>query len=275
MKYMTFNSSCSYAGIANMLEQYGIDTSDRSIALAMKLPYLFSYCDGVYLSGTRLQSAEWFNLYLNPIGYELIEKIIPVEEVTSYLKLQKTAMLGIPVKNGGKHAIVYMGMESNQFIFLNNKWEKEEAPEKLQFTEDELKATLDSLVMIATLNKVYPTKVNFVDKLRDSITILQKNLEDIIELCYTKETIEVLRSQLNKLFRPLFLEGISMLNMIEETELANDFESLQQELLATLKQDSNHIIFLKDYISIDKLKISVEKYIGLIENVVENLIKEQ
>ena len=275
MKYMTFNSSCSYAGIANMLEQYGIDTSDRSIALAMKLPYLFSYCDGVYLSGTRLQSAEWFNLYLNPIGYELIEKIIPVEEVTRYLKLQKTAMLGIPVKNGGKHAIVYMGMESNQFIFLNNKWEKEEAPEKLQFTEDEIKATLDSLVMIATLNKVYPTKVNFVDKLRDSITILQKNLEDIIELCYTKETMEVLRSQLNKLFRPLFLEGISMLNMIEETEVAKDFESLQQELLATLKQDSNHTIFLKDYISIDKLRISTEKYIGLIENVVENLIKER
>ena len=272
---MTFNSSCSYAGIANMLEQYEINTSDRSIALAMKLPYLFFYCDGVYLSGTRLQSAEWFNLYLNPIGYELIEKIIPVEEVTRYLKLQKTAMLGISVKNGGKHAIVYTGMESNQFIFLNNKWEKEESPEKLQFTEDEIKAKLDSLVMIATLNKVYPTKVNFVDKLRDSITILQKNLEDIIELCYTKETIEVLRSQLNKLFRPLFLEGISMLNMIEETELANDFESLQQELLATLKQDSNHIIFLKDYISIDKLKISVEKYIGLIENVVENLIKEQ
>ena len=275
MKYMTFNSSCSYAGIANMLEQYGIDTSDRSIALAMKLPYLFSYCDGVYLSGTRLQSAEWFNLYLNPIGYELIEKIIPVEEVTRYLKVQKTAMFGIPVKNGGKHAIVYMGMESNQFIFLNNKWEKEETPEKLQFTEDELKATLDSLVMIATLNKVYPTKVNFVDKLRDSITILQKNLEDIIELCYTKETIEVLRSQLNRLFRPLFLEGISMLNMIEETELAKDFASLQQELLATLKQDSNYIIFLKDYISIDKLKISTEKYIGLIENVVENLIKER
>ena len=41
MKYMTFNSSCSYAGIANMLEQDGVNTTDREIALGMKLPYLF------------------------------------------------------------------------------------------------------------------------------------------------------------------------------------------------------------------------------------------
>lgn len=36
MKYMTFNSSCSYAGVANMLDQYSVDTNDRSIAMGMK-----------------------------------------------------------------------------------------------------------------------------------------------------------------------------------------------------------------------------------------------
>ncbi len=71
MKYMTFNFSCSYAGVANMLEQYGIDTDDRSIAMGMKLPYLFAYENGVYMAGPMLQSAAWFNLYLNPIGFEM------------------------------------------------------------------------------------------------------------------------------------------------------------------------------------------------------------
>lgn len=38
MKYMTFNSSCAFAGVANMLAAYGIDKEDREIALGMQLP---------------------------------------------------------------------------------------------------------------------------------------------------------------------------------------------------------------------------------------------
>ena len=95
MKYMTFNSSCSFAGIANMLEQYGVDTTDREIALGMKLSYLFAYDDGAYVSGPMLQKAEWFNIYLNKIGFTLVEKKISADKVVDYLKNQKTAMLGV------------------------------------------------------------------------------------------------------------------------------------------------------------------------------------
>ena len=42
MKYMTFNASCAYAGLANIPERFGIETEDREIALAMGLPYLFA-----------------------------------------------------------------------------------------------------------------------------------------------------------------------------------------------------------------------------------------
>ena len=83
---MTFNFSCSYAGVANMLEQYGVDASARSIAMSMKLPYLFSCRDGAYMAGPMLQSAEWFNLFLHPIGFEMIEKEIPAAQVPGYLK---------------------------------------------------------------------------------------------------------------------------------------------------------------------------------------------
>ena len=40
MKYMNFLSSCSYAGLANLLEGVGIDTEDVGIALAVRLPWL-------------------------------------------------------------------------------------------------------------------------------------------------------------------------------------------------------------------------------------------
>ncbi|MCD8143515.1 MAG: hypothetical protein LUD83_09635 [Clostridiales bacterium] len=42
MKYMTFPSSCTFAGVANLLAFAGVDTSDREIALGMGLPYLFA-----------------------------------------------------------------------------------------------------------------------------------------------------------------------------------------------------------------------------------------
>lgn len=56
MKYMTFNSSCSYAGLANLLAFYDIDVGDREIALDMGLPYLFAKEQEKYLAGPMLQN---------------------------------------------------------------------------------------------------------------------------------------------------------------------------------------------------------------------------
>jgi len=55
LKYMTFNSSCSYAGIANMLEIRGVDTEDYKIALAMDLPFLMDQDEVGYYAGSMLQ----------------------------------------------------------------------------------------------------------------------------------------------------------------------------------------------------------------------------
>lgn len=183
MKYMTFNSSCSYAGIANMLEQYGIDTTDREIALGMKLPYLFVYDDGAYVSGPMLQKAEWFDIYLNSIGFQLIEKKISVDKVVDYLKDQKTAMLGIKMENAGKHAIVYIGMEADELIFINNKWEKEAVPSEIKFVEEELREKIDAEVVVAIIQTINATKVSMIDKLEESLVVLQANVSEIIELC--------------------------------------------------------------------------------------------
>ena len=58
MKYMHFNSSCSYAGLANLLYSDGIDTEDFVIALAIDLAYLLVKDGAFYLAGTMLQSKE-------------------------------------------------------------------------------------------------------------------------------------------------------------------------------------------------------------------------
>lgn len=268
MKYMTFNSSCSYAGLANMLEQFGIDTTDRDIALGMNLPYLFSCCDGAYLAGPMLQEAQWFDLYLNPMGFRLVEEAIAAENVADYLKLQKTAMLGISTENAGKHAVVYTATASERLVFLNNKRDFEDSPDEIYLTEEELKQKIEPKTVVATLQPITPKSVCFTDKLQMSISVLQMNLSEIIKVCYKEACVDHLRGKLNTLFRALLLDGITMLHLIGETELAQSFERLQCGLLSALRQNPDQCIYLKDYLSTQKLQESVDKYISLIQSII-------
>lgn len=265
MKYMTFNSSCSYTGVANMLEQYGVDTTDRSIAMSMKLPYLFSCKDGVYMAGPMLQSAEWFNLFLHPIGFEMVEKEIPAAQVPGYLKQQKTAMLGLQVGENNKHAVVYIGTQDSKLIFLNNKWEHDPAPAQLTLTEAELLNRIGTSAMVASLVQIDPEPSNLHRYMDESIPTLQKNLAEIRDVCSTSKTVGELRSILNTLFRPLLLDGITMLGLVGETELANRFSRIQKRFLNALRQEPSTVIILGEYLPIADLERAVDEYIVLIE----------
>ena len=264
MKYMTFPSSCSYAGLANMLAQYGIETGDREIALTMKLPFLFSVENGTFVSGPMLQTADWFDLFLNPLGFLLREESVPCGEIAEYLRKQKTAMLGIKMPNGGKHAVVYIGMEADKFVFLNNKWETEDSSEQLRLTIEDLQNRLEQEVTVATLQEIAAREVPIQSKLKESVGVLKENLSQILALCGQEVAVSVLRAKRNTLFRPLFLDGIAMLNLIGETELADSFLKLQKELLAALRQEPEKPVLMKDYLSVDALKASVERYVELI-----------
>lgn len=267
MKYMTFNSSCSYAGLANMLERYGVDTDDRSIAMDMKLPYLFAYENGVYLAGPMLQSAAWFNLYLNPIGFEMNELELPAAQVTAYLKQQKMAMLGLQIDHTGKHAVVYIGSRDGKLVFLNNKWEHSDAPEQIMLTDAELMAQIGPSAVIATLKPISPREAVPGDRLVGSVNVIRQNLAEIQKLCSREETVGTIQSKRNPLFRPLLLDGITMLNLLGKTALAERFMEVQRQFLGALRQESSACIILADYISVDALTAAAEEYIRLIQSV--------
>ena len=266
MKYMTFNSSCSYAGVANMLEQYGVDTDDRSIALGMKLPYMFSYEDGVYMAGPMLQSAEWFNLYLHPIGFDMHEIEVPATEVPAYLKRHKVAMLGLQVDDSGKHAVVYTGSQDDLLVFINNKWEHTDVPELIKLSETELIAQIGSSVMIATLEPIPSQATDLSTRLSNSVPIIRQNLSEIQELCSREETVALLRSKLNTVFRPLLLDGITMLGLLGKDKLASRFTEIQRLFLNVLRQNAATIVRLADYLPVDKLTAAAEEYILLIQS---------
>ena len=263
MKYMTFNSSCSYAGVANMLAQYGIDTDDRTIARKMMLPYLFAKEDDAYLSGPMLQSADWFNLYLHPIGYNMVEKRVKRELIPSALHSTKTAMLGLQISPKSKHAVVYMGLEGSKYHFLNNKWQHTDEPEQLLLSEAELLSQLDDDVMVAVLEPAPCKAVDFAPLLKQSIQTLDDLKQDILSFCTQEQTPQAIMTAMNKLFRAILLDGITMLELCAETAQAEKLRIVQSEFMTAVKK--NTAVILSKEISVDLLVEAIEEYKRLIE----------
>lgn len=266
MKYMTFNSSCAYAGVANMLERLGVETDDRTIALEMRLPYLFAYENGAYLAGPMLQSADWFNLYLHPRGFHMEETTLPSDRLADYLIQQETAMLGLQMGDHEKHAVVYMGYETGRFLFLNNQWENDPAPASVSFTEEELQARSGAASRVATLKKVQPEETDLAGRIRRSPDVIRRNLAEIRSLCGRAQTVAALRSELNRLFRPLLLDGITMLELLGGEELARQFSAVQSRLLGALRQNAETVVRLGDKLPVEQLETAAKTYIGLINH---------
>ena len=263
MKFMTFNSSCSYAGVANMLAQYGIETDDRTIAHAMKLPYLFAQEGGAYLSGPMLQSADWFNLYLHPIGYNMVEHRVEREQIPSVLCSAKTAMLGLRISPKSKHAVVYQGMDHGNYCFLNNKWHHTDEPEQFSLTEAELLSRLDDDVMVAVLEPAPCKAVDFAPLFKQSIQTLDELKQDILSFCTQEQAPQAITTAMNTLFRAILLDGITMLELCAETALVEKLRIVQSEFMSAVKK--NTTVILSEEISVDLLVEAIEEYKRLIE----------
>lgn len=251
-----------------MLSIYGIDTTDRQIALDMRLPYLFAFEDGQYLAGPSLQSASWFDLYLNPRGFALVERPVPKQEVPAYLRRQKCAMLGMFVEHSGKHAVIYTGAEDDSFRFLNNKWEQDPTPETLVLTESELLQKIDDPCIIATLREISSSSVHIRHRMEDSITVLQQYHQQLIKVCSVYTPVSELQKMLNPLFRALLLDGITMLELLGETDLHNRFTAIQRKFLNALRSDASEIC-LAEHLSLDALSSAIDDYIRLIQTALQ------
>ncbi len=262
MKYMTFNSSCSYAGIANLLSFYGIDTEDRTIALEMGLPFLFDCEEGCYLSGPMLQGARWFNLYLKPIGYTMTEKEVNKERLCGYLRDLQYAMLGIYVSERNKHAVIYTGMEDGKYCMLNNKWERSDEPDTLVFSEQELLRRVDEKVTVGVLNKTACEAVKTEGTAKRSIAVLQSLAKEIAGFCSQERSSTDIRLSMNTLFRAILLDGITMLDLIGETQISQKLKIVQGQFMDAVKE--NKPLQLDQRLDMALLDSAITEYISLI-----------
>ena len=260
MKYMHFKASCSYAALANLLEMQGYDTEDTTIALEMELPKLFSKEDGSFLSGPMLQGSKWFNLWLFPHGFTMMEASISKSSLLQELISGGPAMLGIRTPYG-KHAVVFTGYDG-EFHFLNPTYKDSGEKTELLLDEGELLASVDSR---AAVGRVQPTLSHSVDltPIKEmSALILQENVDAIVRFAELEHPPEEYLTVLNTLFRPLLLDGITMMELAGKQDLADKLRSLQENLMGFLRGDRSGK--LCDALSLPDLQFAAKDYIAFI-----------
>ena len=257
---MHFKASCSYAALANLLEMQGYDTEDTIIALEMELPKLFSKEDGAFLSGPMLQGAKWFNLWLLPHGFTMMEASISKSSLCQELISGGPAMLGIRTPYG-KHAVVFTGYDG-EFHFLNPTYKDSGEKTELLLDEGALLASVDSMAVVGCVQPALSQSVDLRPIKEESALILQENVDAIVRLAESVHPPEEYLAVLNTLFRPLLLDGITMMELAGKQDLADKLRSLQENLMGFLRGDRSGK--LCDALSLPDLQFAAKDYIAFI-----------
>lgn len=261
MKYMHFRASCSYAALASIMEQKGIDTEDFQIALEMKLPWLFAKEGASYVSGPMLQGARWFDLWLLPRGYRMIEKTLPRERLCSFLQAHPSVMLGVQTAFG-KHAVVFTGYDG-AYHFLSPTYENSGEPAEFALEDPALLSAVSEETMVGEVQPAAAEPQDLVPLLRRSVTVLRENCGELIRFASEKHAPDAYAPAMNRLFRPLLLDGITMLELAGETALAQEFTALQGQFLSFLRGTREEP--LREALSLNRLQALAEQYASLIE----------
>lgn len=236
MKYMTFNSSCSYCCLANLLEAYGIHIEDREIVLKMGLPYLFSYdeAENAYLAGAMLQGKYWFDRYLGSIGFRFCEELIPQADAVEYMKEHVPCMTGVKTEFG-KHAMIYAGQQEGNYRFLNPHRAEDGQPDEMLFTGDELMEVLSEVNAIGYLERADETSPMNKADYENSLICLRRYRDDLHHFCEEFCTSKEVMAVVNTLFRPFAVDGLAMMELAGETELVEELRQFQQECMTLFR----------------------------------------
>ena len=230
LKYMTFNSSCSYCCLANLLERCGVHREDRELALDMDLPWLFAQEDGTYLAGAMLQGKPWFDRALSPLGFRFEEILLSRGEVPERLTALGSAMVGLAVGQG-KHAVIFRGKEGETYRFLNPHRRDDGGEDELLLTEGEL---LERLGEENAVGYIVPGEKSAPEGW-DSCPHLEAYRRDLAAFCGEPRTKEEILSQVNSLFRPFAVDLLAMMELAGERALAEDLRVFQGQCMTLFR----------------------------------------
>lgn len=263
VKYMHFNSACSFAALAFILAGKGIMTEDTEIVREAGLPWIFAREGDSFLAGPMLQGKKWYDLYLNPRGLCMREEPVEREKLPEYLKTHEGSMLGLRLPgHPGKHAVVMDGYDG-AWRFFNPTREGSGLETEIRLDREGLMLAADPVTIVGTVvehDRVTPERRKLAE---ESLAVLEDNYRAIEVFCSETHSREEYDKAMDRIFRPLLLDGITMLELIGETELAEGFRKEQRAFLTFMKGDRTGR--LDETVSLNKLRRLKERYGELIE----------
>lgn len=264
MKYMHFPRSCAYTAVANLLEAYGVDTSDQQMALEIRLPYQFRKDGDTYLAGTMLQTAQWFDRYLNPRGFRLVEETVSRNSLISFLtQRQKPCMLGVRLDTG-RHAINFHHAENGALIFSNNRHPETPEPDSFSFPPEELLQRVEENVVIGALERLSPCRPDTSGDLSKTLTAFASYREALAGLWTVSLPQHEILAQLDPLFAPLFLDAPIMMRLIGQDALSQSMISMRAKFISALRQAET--LKLCDVIPVEALLRLLDNYLTVLSS---------
>jgi hypothetical protein len=272
MKYMTFNRSCSYAGIANMVEKYGHHYEDRDIIKILGIPYMFLYKENSYRAGAMIQTL--FNYFLNPLGLNFIEKFYTSEEALAEFDKNESYFMFAPKirADGSGHAVIFLHKQNDKYHFLNPKHKGSSDPDYYTFSKCELMEKMyDRFLMgqMGHLEEANTKKTIPRESLLSSVKNLENYQDELMEFCQKEQDVGSLNDAKDVLFAPLLLDVLAMMELIDEHELAEGLKAVRRTYLDAMKE--NKTLILADHIDLDYLIKLISKYKAVISTYVSSV----
>lgn len=231
MKYQTFENACSYAALANLLDEAGIDVQDIDIIRGAQLAYMMRYDADTrsFLAGTALEGREWFDLFLRPRGFRFVERVLPKDKMLDYLwNTNRRTMLAMNAFDGERHALVFDAVRGESFRFINIKWPKSPTPETYIFTAQQLLDCLDSLNTIGFLERCEPCPVDYTPLLDDTLYCIELYRECLNKLLSELRQPYELDDARIPLFSALFDRLYSVCKLFGEARLVLMIKALNE-----------------------------------------------
>ena len=278
MKYMTFNNSCFFAAISNILEELEVDVTDEEIVRESLIPFLFEYDKSTdqFLGGYQIQNINVINEYLkkyivklNEEKYEqgsLIERKQELIKSLTETDNHKIVSLKMTDNKSEWHATIYTGKIENKYRFINMRKSDNEIV-NIELTHDELLIRLADIVQYAWVEKIKTFEV--LDKkqmLANSFENLCLLEDKIIEFSTSFQSYGNRMKFRDLLFRPLLLNYVDISRIINAEQLSKDLLKLQSQYISTFKIKGD--LVLSEYMDLDLLEESIKfiKYMILSKN---------
>ena len=261
MKYMTFNNSCFFTALANLLEEFNINVEDRDIVKDSLIPYIFRYDsnDNKYIAGYQIQETRYINHYLKRYNLVFQERKYSKgciaetkKNLVDEIKYENNIVVSLKVLEDSNswHATIYKGYIDNKFIFLNMKRKASNEPIYYKLTYKELLDKLADIVQYGYITEIkQESNVNLKSELLRSLIVLESYQKELIQFCSKKTTYKQRITSKDKLFRALFLSYIDVAEILGNKKLLERLAWMQTQMIKTYSLDFD--LLLCNYIKID------------------------